>query len=266
MVRNYRENFEFGIGKNTSAHIFSLEKELSNNLNLYKSSDEKGKDYYTLLASDSITEDKGLNSELCINLIKIINKFKSKYHIKKKSFVLIVGIGNEHITADSLGQRVCKKVVATKHLFDAGLLSGGYGVVGSFVPGVSGVNGMDSSQLIKAVCLSQKPAMIIAVDTIAARDYKRLNRCVQITDDGLVGGGGVGNDKQKLNSEFLGIPVIAIGVPLVAYLSRIIESAGTASLPNELLSWVVSTKEIDFEVDAFAALIADGINKSFHRI
>lgn len=267
MIRQYRETFEFGKSQLKTNSNVCFEKKLNEDLMLYHKIDEDNTDYYTFMLEKSIIDDENLNALLESNLVKVINKFKSKYKINKKSFVLVVGIGNENITADSLGQKVCKNLIPTKHLYDDNVIRGGYGVLASYMPSVAGVSGLDSTNLIKAVVKSEKPDLVIVVDTIAARNYEKVNRCIQITDDGITAGGGVGNDKEKLNKSSLNVPVIAIGVPLVVYISRILNSIlpNNVDIPKKLISWVVSTKEIDYEVQAFGALIANSINKSVHK-
>ncbi|MFA6867196.1 MAG: GPR endopeptidase [Clostridia bacterium] len=267
MIRNYRELLEFGQSGEKIDSDQITKKILDKNLILYHKIDDDNIDYYSFLLETSIVDDKDLFICLENNVVKVLNKMMSKYKITKKSFILVVGIGNENITADSLGEKVCKKIIPTKHLYDNKIIKSGYGILASFVPSVAGVSGLDSSNIIKAIVKSQKPDLVIVVDTIAARDYNKLNRCVQITDDGIVAGGGVGNDKEKLDKEHLSVPVIAVGVPLVAYISRIISSVTNSNinLPDKLASWVVSTKEIDFEVLAFGSVLANCINRSVHK-
>ena len=83
--------------------------------------------------------------------------------------------------------------------------------------GVLGTTGMESGELVQAVCRSLKPAWVIAVDALASRSLERLCRTVQISDTGIVPGSGVGNHRFALDEKTLGVPVLAVGVPTVVY-------------------------------------------------
>ena len=75
--------------------------------------------------------------------------------------------------------------------------------------------GMETLEIIKGVLDETSPDYIIAIDALAARSTKRLNRTIQITDTGISPGSGVGNHRHALNKESMGIPVVAIGIPTV---------------------------------------------------
>lgn len=60
------------------------------------------------------------------------------------------------------------------------------------------------------------------IDALAARSVKRLNRTIQITDAGINPGSGVGNHRNGINRESIGVPVIAIGVPTVVDAATIV--------------------------------------------
>ena len=95
-------------------------------------------------------------------------------------------------------------------------------MVSAIVPGVMGQTGMETLEIVKGIVEETKPDFAIAIDALAARNTKRLNRTIQIADTGINPGSGVGNHRNALTEETLGIPVIAIGVPTVVDAATIV--------------------------------------------
>lgn len=158
--------------------------------------------------------------------------------------VLIVGLGNAGLTADALGGRVC-----------AGIPAGGRAM--TLVPGVFGMTGVESFDVVKGVTERTRPAAIVAVDSLAAASTQRVGRVVQISDAGITPGSGVSNHRGRLGRETLGVPVISVGVPLVVYASTIIRDAGGDESGFESL--IVTPKDIDVIVAESAEVIARSI-------
>lgn len=132
--------------------------------------------------------------------------------------VLVVGLGNRDITPDSIGPKAVGKLTVTRHIskdteneFNFSLRP-----VSAIAPGVLGITGIETSEIVKGVIEFVKPQLIIAIDALAARNLSRLGTTLQISDTGITPGSGVGNHRRALNEETLGVPVIAIGVPMVA--------------------------------------------------
>ena len=88
-------------------------------------------------------------------------------------------------------------------------------VVSAIVPGVMAQTGMETAEIIKGVVRETKPDLLIVIDALAARNSRRLNRTIQIADTGINPGSGVGNYRNAITKETIGVPVIAIGVPTV---------------------------------------------------
>lgn len=136
----------------------------------------------------------------------------------EKGGALVVGLGNRAITPDAVGPKVHEHTLVTRHLVE-GVPEhfGSFRPVASLAAGVLGTTGMESGELVQAVCRSLKPAWVIAVDALASRSLERLCRTVQISDTGIVPGSGVGNHRFALDEKTLGVPVLAVGVPTVVY-------------------------------------------------
>ena len=107
---------------------------------------------------------------------------------EKDGCVLVAGLGNEEITPDSLGPRVVKKLLVTRHIqaIDRELfVDAGFGCVAALSPGVLGQTGIESSEIIKSVCNSVRPKCVIVIDSLASRRLNRLASTVQISDVGI---------------------------------------------------------------------------------
>lgn len=138
---------------------------------------------------------------------------------KEDMEILVVGLGNREATPDALGPVAVDELVVTRHL----ILQLGeefrrkYHLTSfcAIAAGVLAQTGMESGEVIKSVVREMKPDAVIAIDALAARSTERLGTTVQITDTGIYPGAGIGNNRQALNKETLGVPVIAIGVPTV---------------------------------------------------
>lgn len=140
-----------------------------------------------------------------------------KNNIPSDGTGLIVGLGNWNVTPDALGPMAVEKVLVTSHLFklEYETVADGYRPVAAIAPGVMGITGMETSDIIYGITEKLQPDFIIAVDALASRSIERINETIQLSDSGIHPGSGVGNKRKELSKETLGVPVLAIGVPTV---------------------------------------------------
>ena len=174
---------------------------------------------------------------------------------KKGTSVLVVGVGNRGLVADSLG------VEALKHLKI--VCSKGENILCSIAPSVKGVTGIESYRIVKSVVEELRPALVICIDTLATKSVGYLSSLVQISPKGIIPGAGVNNSQKPLTKETLGVPVVAIGVPLVIYAKEMVYSLmkeNAVAISNELQNLVMTSKEVDFFVDSYARIIGGAIN------
>ena len=201
----------------------------------------------------------------------------------KEKSILVVGLGNQAITADSLGPLVINNLQMTRHLIrEYGLKSTDETIlheVSGIIPGVMGQTGMETSEIIAGVVSVTKPDVVIAIDALAARSTKRLNRTIQITDTGITPGSGVGNHRNGLTEENLNVKVIGIGVPTVvdaativhdamAHLLETLEEAEQKEFLAEMISphlhgMFVTPKDVDETVKYLSFTISEGLNMAF---
>lgn len=235
--------------------------------------------YITMEAPNMSVPDEGYHREISE---KLAEHLKTLMGEGEKS-VLIVGLGNREVTPDALGPYVVQNVRITRHLIrEYGAASLGeeqMNPISGIVPGVMAQTGMETVEIVKGVVKQTHPDLIIAVDALAARSTKRLSRTIQITDTGINPGSGVGNHRNGLNRQVIGIPVIAIGVPTVVDAASIVndtmesmvraldEEDGTEKyhlikerIPSHLNTMFVTPKDIDETVKRLSYTISEGLN------
>ena len=169
-------------------------------------------DYITISFED-ITDKTNFSNVLNI-LIKELKRILKLTNIKPDDKVLIVGLGNNKSTPDSLGYEVLKNITVTRHLFILDKVEG-YRNISVLEPNVFGNTGIESQDIIMGVVKETKPDFIIAIDSLAAFSIDRMQRTIQITNTGISPGSGIGNNRGEISKKSLKIPVIAIGVPTV---------------------------------------------------
>lgn len=196
--------------------------------------------------------------------------------------ILVVGLGNRDVTADALGPHVVDNLFITRHVVKeygkAAYSVDRIHLISSIEPGVMAKTGMETAEIVKGVVNQTRPDVLIVIDALASRSIKRLNRTIQITDTGIQPGSGVGNHRNALTKESLGIPVIAIGVPTVVDAATIVgdalerltkESADIDSnirlgeFPKamaELGNMYVTSKDIDAVIKRLGYTVSEGIN------
>ena len=173
--------------------------------------------YITMEAPNMAVPDEDYHDEISKELAKFLARFIKK---DKEDFsILVVGLGNRKVTPDALGPYVVDNLNITRHIVkEYGKYAMGeedVRLVSAIVPGVMAQTGMETVEIIKGIVRETKPDMMIAIDALAARSSKRLNRTIQITDTGINPGSGVGNHRNAITKDTVGIPVLAIGVPTV---------------------------------------------------
>ena len=250
--------------------------------------------YVTLEAPGMSVPDEGYHREISEELARQLRHLLDGG--QSEMSVLVVGLGNREVTPDALGPEVAGNLCITRHIINA------YGEaafdgrrmnrVSAIVPGVMAQTGMETLEIIRGIAEQTHPDAIVAVDALAARNTKRLNRTIQISDAGIHPGSGVGNHRQALTRETLGVPVIAIGVPTVVDAATIVndtmetlveemsraeslknlgytlsqlDSAEKYQLIRELISpqlngMFVTPKDIDETIRRISFTISEGIN------
>ena len=214
-------------------------------------------------------------------------------HIKDTEDILVVGLGNLEVTPDSLGPKVISHIEITRHILEymPKLMPEDTRPVSAISPGVLGTTGIETMEILKGIVENIKPKLLIVIDALAARSIERISSSIQIADTGIVPGAGVDNKRKEISQKTLGIPVIALGIPMVVDLASItndcinlfIENLQQKAMSNEYLNelkekdnyeeikealiprdynMIVTPKEIDILIENMSKIVSKGINKA----
>lgn len=185
-------------------------------------------------------------------------------HVPQNGLTLVVGLGNRAITPDAVGPRVHGHTLVTRHLVEQMPEHFGHmRPVASLAAEVLGNTGVESGEVVRAICEKIRPACVVAVDALASRSLDRLCRTVQLADTGIIPGSGVGNHRFGLNQDTLGVPVIAVGVPTVVDGATLAaDLLGSDELPDlgAGRDMLVTPKDIDSQVADLSKIIGYGIS------
>ena len=214
-------------------------------------------------------------------------------HIDEKGEVLVVGLGNIYVTPDSLGPKVINEIEVTRHIINymPQYVEEGTRMVSAIAPGVLGTTGIETLEILKGIVDNIKPKLIIAIDALASRSIERISSTVQVSDTGIVPGAGVGNKRNEISINTLGIPVVAIGIPTVVetavlvndsldlfieklqdnaksneYLNNLKEADNYEEIKEILIpkdyNLIVTPKEIDDLIENMKEIVSRGINQA----
>jgi spore protease len=256
--------------------------------------------YVTIEVPGLRRKDSDLQDRVATKFAKEFEFFLEKVGIARDAKALIIGLGNWNVTPDALGPLVVENVMVTRHYFELmpDQVSPGYRQVSALAPGVLGITGIETSDIVQAIVAKSRPDFVVAIDALASKSLERVNTTIQIADSGIHPGSGIGNKRKGLTREVLGVPVIAVGVPTVVYASTIVGSimelmirhfkqrtdntqaifgALESLTEEERLGMVrevlqpigqdmlVTPKEVDEFIEDIANIIASGLNAGLHE-
>lgn len=212
-------------------------------------------------------------------------------HATKEEEILVVGLGNQSVTPDSLGPKVIQDIDITRHILEymPQYLEPGTRPVSAISPGVLGTTGIETLEVVKGIVNSTHPKLLIVIDALASRSMERISSTIQLADTGITPGAGVGNARKDLSQDTLGIPVIAMGIPTVVeaatiaadsldlFIKKLQDDARSNDYLNQLkeedkyemikevltpadFNFIVTPKEIDDLIENMSSVVARGIN------
>lgn len=261
-----RTDLAIELGENNSSQegIYLVEREkgavLSTFLKIFSEKGEKalgrpmGK-YITLEfpSVEKVDYSKEIEEEL-------LSELKALLPIRER--ILVVGLGNDEITSDSIGPLTAKKILATRHI--AGSFADKIGLKGLksvsvITPNVLGKTGIETMEIIESVVKKTKPQAVIVIDALASKSLGRLFNTIQICDTGISPGSGVKNSRKEISEKTLGVPVIAVGVPTVVdALSLAFEI--TENVPKMDTDMIVTPKDADILCHKLSEILAKALN------
>jgi spore protease len=233
---------------------------------------------YVTIFAPKISKDHSCYDTL-LDLTATELKHLVSFYLSKasaKMTILIAGLGNRRIVSDAVGPLTVDRLSVTRHvkLVDPQDFENMHCPTVSVVEcGVLGKTGIESSECVRATAKEIGADLVIAIDSLAAKETGRLMSVIQMTDRGIMPGAGIGNRRSALNKKTVGIPVIAIGVPTVISTSTVIACAlsecGYDKLSEKITERLdigkqlfVSPKECDLAVDEVSELLAKAIDKA----
>ncbi len=227
----------------------------------------KGVGKYITLEMNAFSNEAAVSDGRLKALVESIKELLPKGN----GTVLVAGVGNDDITSDALGPMTASNIFATRHIEGELQRAAGFSEdlrpVVSVSAGVLGKTGIESSEYIKCICNAVKPQCVITIDALAAGSLERLGTTVQMSDTGIAPGSGIGNTRKRVDEGFIGVPVIAIGIPtvvdamaLASELSGVSPEKLDKSKLRNALSMIVAPKDIDLLVKNASYLLALAIN------
>lgn len=248
--------------------------------------------YITIEAPDISGRDPQAHHEIGLVVARMLTRI---FNLPEPSNVLIVGLGNWNATPDALGPKVVSQTMVTRHIFNYAPqeLQPGMRSVSAIAPGVLGITGIETAEIIKGVADRIKPDLVIAIDALAAKNVSRIGTTIQIASTGINPGSGVGNQRMGINMQSLGVPVVAIGVPTVVHgaviaqdtIEQFMEQLKNNPALNKLYGMLnpnmagevvqkvlepfggrlmVTPKEIDDLIQRASKIVAGGITQALH--
>lgn len=246
---------------------------LSTNIERTEGKDKENRNYITyftprlwmLKDEDYFLLENAISSD-----IRTFTNLSDVRNTKCRRSVLIVGMGNPYFCSDSLGVESARKIIATRHIND----NTKYADVSVIIPDVTGNTGIETADAVEAYVSSVSPDAIIIIDSLAARSSVRLASTVQLTNDGIVPGGGIGAGHKKISQKELGVPILSIGVPTVINTSTLIYDAVKkvryGEIKDDILGKILSDtqgmfvapKESDLLIRTASMLLSTAINNA----
>ena len=234
--------------------------------------------YITLEAPKMAEADESYHREISGKLMEVLEGCLPEKEDGQS--ILIIGLGNRNVTPDALGPLVVEHLDITRHLvkeYGKYALGGEADrLVSAVVPGVMGQTGMETVEIVRGSVEETEPDFVIAIDALAARSVRRLNRTIQIANTGIAPGSGVGNHRNAITKETVGVPVIAIGVPTVVDAATIVGDSieeyvakcrdeGMREnkehlIPPYLYGMFVTPKDIDETMERTSYTISEALN------
>lgn len=193
------------------------------------------------------------SSYICIanKISKILSEIKATCVNNSNFSVLVVGLGNSNVLCDSLGVKTIDKLIVPTD-FEKKEFNNLFRKVFSFCPSIYTKTGVQTADLVSAIVKKIKPSFVILIDTLTCKDERLIGKCFQVNNVGLKPGGSFSNSKW-IDKKLLGIPVVAIGVPLVTNFSNIL---GKKSDYN-----YYTDKNIDEIINKWSFVLGLGLNK-----
>lgn len=171
-------------------------------------------------------------------------KFLFKEHkIEKSSKILLVGIGNPHLTADSFGIWTAAKVTILPFKKNNRIFK--------LFPNVFTNTGLNAYEIIRLLVEAYDITAVVLFDSLATTNLSRLGCSLQFNDAGLTPGSAMNNFGMAINSRSLCVPCFSIGLPTMISSKNL----------GQKRDVVLTDKDIEKQIDFLSTLVAEGLDK-----
>ena len=195
-----------------------------------------------------------IDNKLKENLKKELNFFIKNTRIKKNPHILVIGLGNDNYTADSIGPKTLKHIKANSFLDNIGIETNNP-IISLLEPGTLGETGILTERIIESIIKEIKPNLVILIDSFLSNNIKKLNKTIEINNYGVSTGMGIKELNSNIDINTLGLPIIVIGVPTAIEIKF-----------NEDLPYILSTKDVDLYVNQISQVIGIAINETINDL
>ena len=171
--------------------------------------------------------------------------------------LLVVGLGNARLTADSLGHTAASYVIPTAS--KTGRLS-------VFLPGTEGQTGVESAALLRSALSAYEPDALLVIDALAASEEGRLLRAIELCDTGIHPGAGIGEGRSAIDARSMGVPTVAVGVPTVMRVGALLDRFGIERSAHPKEALFITPSLLDIGIGAVSHLLADTVHRFFEEV
>ena len=225
---------------NTTTRYLHVDKKLE------KLIKKKEGDYISIICEQFSMYNTSTYEYLTKTIIKMIKKLFEGY---KPNKILVVGIGNNQIVADSLGPKTIDKIIVT-----GDFASSVFANVWALTPSVFAKTGIATADIVKQTGKIVNPDVVILIDVLSCNNIDYLGKSIQLSTN-ITPGGGVGNKQPTIDEQYIGCPTIVIGVPLII-------NGQLLGVDRQIF---LTTKDIDELTNIYSTIIATAINKFAHK-
>ena len=188
-----------------------------------------------------------IDSKLKEIIVKELLLFCKK--IKNNKHFLIIGIGNDNYTSDSIGPKTLKHIKVNYDLEKPNIK------VSALEPGAFGETGILTEKIISSITNEIKPDIIILIDSYITDNIEYLNKTIEINNKGLYPGAGISNINSKIDKESINVPILVIGVPTAVEVKF-------SNTNKNFKPYILSTKDVDRYINNISKVIGESINES----
>ncbi len=185
-------------------------------------------------------EHKALLEEEMLSRLSFLFKENG---INRRSKVLVVGIGNPKIVADSFGVKVAEKVPIMPYSKNNRIFK--------IIPNTFSNTGLNAYDMIRLVVQWCGVDLVLLFDSLATTNIERLGCSLQFNDAGLTPGSAMNNFGLPINRTSLNVPCISVGVPMMI----------SSKILGQKKEVIFTEKDVQEKIEFMSTLVSETIQK-----